>query len=347
MTDAAALSIQDVTTRGNSSFGRWLLRIWVLGIYAYLLLCMLFGGPFTAFDHVNYIAFLNDPKPFSFEPGYTLVAYFANALLEPDDRFPAVFLVWAIPPLIMAWRSSLDAAQGTRRMLAFACVITKGFVVGFITQRFFFAELWLAALLIQSESANFPRNWLAWIPGLALHFSSLVIVPSRIWMRTRITWSRVLLASLLLFLLYLYVNFFSNLQFFVFDYSRYIGDEAVGSWISPTLEMGGLAGMCLVTLPRSLRWNAILLCCFVLAIKLTLAKIEVLSRVFQIEADFLLIIICLFGLRLRWLAGFFAAGFGMLQAGFSATSADMAFTHILAISNAISSVQEYWRLGPH
>lgn len=112
----------------------WL--IYIISIYSYLYLLIWLGGPFIAFDHENYINFLNDPFPFFFEPLYTVSAYFIKWLFLEEDRFPAIFILFTLPPLLIVWRYSGQKKSHPAALLAFACVVTKSFYIGFIAQDF-------------------------------------------------------------------------------------------------------------------------------------------------------------------------------------------------------------------
>ena len=174
------------------------------------------GGPFIAYDHVNYINFLNDPIPFLFEPGYTAVAYAFHGLLDESVRFPAMFLLWTAPPVWIVWKRDRREQGGAKGMMLFACVLTKAFYIGFITQRFFFAELWVAALIIHGSGRN-RISFKESMPGLLLHFSTLSVLPSLIWLRHRFTWRKLVMGCGLVLLAYGYLKLISGFQLFGYD----------------------------------------------------------------------------------------------------------------------------------
>ena len=74
---------------------------YILFIYSYLYICMFYGGPFDAFDHENYINFLNNPTPFLFEPFYYLIAIICNLIFTEEFRFPLVFFIFTFFPLLL------------------------------------------------------------------------------------------------------------------------------------------------------------------------------------------------------------------------------------------------------
>jgi hypothetical protein len=175
----------------------------VLIIYGYLYLCMFLGGPFQAFDHENYIAFLDNPQPFFFEPGYTLLAYLLNAYVADNLRFGLIFLLLSLPPLLIVLSSRRHCPRG---VIVFLCVLVKSFYIGFVAQRFFFAELWLAALLVRSTSDRVGPWAASLAPGLAIHFSALSVAPSLFWLQSRFSWFKCGMGILAMAVLYLLVS---------------------------------------------------------------------------------------------------------------------------------------------
>lgn len=315
-------------------FTIWVTSSAVIIIYVYLYLCMFLGGPFWAFDHENYIAFLDNPVPFFFEPGYTLLAYLLNAFVAADLRFGLIFLLLSLPPLLMVLANRRHCKRG---VIVFLCVLLKSFYIGFISQRFFFAELWLAALLVRSSTDRFGPWAASLVPGLAIHFSALSVVPSLFWLQSRFSWFKCGLGILATVALYFLVRT-SELRFLAYDYSRYLDSEhREGIPFFTIAQMFVLAGICVLALPRSDRGNFIVLIVLLLLAKIIMGNIEVFSRIFQIQTD---LIIVLVGLRSRRLLPLFlllcfSTGFLVLQMFLTPTSAEAGIVHWQAISNLI------------
>lgn len=317
-------------------FTVWVTTSVVLIIYIYLYLCIFLGGPFLAFDHENYIAFLDNPLPFFFEPGYTLLAYALNASIAADLRFGLVFLLLSLPPLLMVLSNRRHCPRG---VIVFLCVLMKAFYIGFITQRFFFAELWLAAVLVRGASDRVGPWTASLVPGLATHFAALSVAPSLFWLQSRFTWFKCGLGILAIVVLYLLVRA-SELRFLAYDYSRYLDSEHTGGIPVFTIaQMFVLAGICVLALPRSDHGNFIVLILLLLSTKIIMGNIEVFSRVFQIQTD---LIILLVGLRARrmlplFLLLCFSIGFLVIQMFLTPTSAEVSGVHWQAISNVIDA----------
>jgi hypothetical protein len=317
-------------------FTIWVATSLVLIIYGYLYLCMFLGGPFWAFDHENYIAFLDNPLPFFFEPGYTLLAYLLNAYVATDLRFGLIFLLLSLPPLLIVLTNGKRCPRG---VIVFLCVLMKSFFIGFISQRFFFAELWLAALLVRSSSDRVSSWAASVVPGLALHFSALSVAPSLLWLQSRFSWSKCGLGVLAIAALYFLVRT-SELRFLVYDYSRYLDSKyREGIPVFTIAQMFMLAGICALALPRSDLGNFLSLIIILLSTKILMGNIEVFSRVFQIQTD---LIILMVGLRARRLLPLFlllcfSIGFLVLQMFLTPTSAEAGIVHWQAISNVFDA----------
>jgi hypothetical protein len=307
-------------------------------IFGYLYLCMFRGGPFIAFDHENYINFLNEPYPFFFEPGYTAVAFVVNALVDEDGRFPVVFLLFTAPPLAIVWRSAARGSDGGRAMMVFACIVTKAFYIGYITQRFLFAELWVAALLIARGPADARVRWTMLLPGM-VHFSSLTAIPALLWLRSTFTVRKTVIAFALLSLITFYVRVVSGFQLLGYDYSRYLDADGEGGGfpVLSALEMGVLAMICRFVLPRDKAGNFVALIGLLLMMKVAFGDIEVFSRIFQVEIDVVMVMAGLHARRGLWLLFLFGFGFFVSQVAFTKTSAEMLVYHATAIVNVLSS----------
>jgi len=315
-------------------------RIWLLPvalIFAYLYACMFLGGPFIAFDHENYINFLDAPYPFFFEPGYTAVAYAINVLFPDEARFPAAFTFFTLPPLLLVLREGARERDG-RALMVFGCVLVKAFYIGYITQRFFFAELWAAALVIQRGPDERRLSWRLLLPGM-IHFSALTIVPGLLWLRSRFSVGKTALGCAVLFAFWFYVRVVSGFQLFGYDYSRYLDQEGAGGFpFFTVIEMVALAAICWLVVPRGKSANYVAFAGLLLLLKIIFGDIEVFSRIFQIEIDLLMVMAGLHARRRRALLFLFGLGFFVLQAAFTSTAAEMIVYHATAVANVLRAL---------
>ena len=311
--------------------------VYALLIYAYLYLCIFFGNPFIAFDHENYINFLNDPFPFLFEPGYTLAGYLINGFVEEQARFPVMFAIFTLPPLLIVWFSTARSPSFGRGMMIFACVLTKSFYIGFIAQRFFFAELWVAALTIASMP-RLPKYKALLIPGL-LHFSVLATLPCLAWLNSAFSWRKLLYSIGALILIYAYIMVFSGFQLLGYDYSRYLNPESMtGNYsLFTLLESVILLSILKLILPKDYVGNFVVLVCLIYLTKMIFSGIEVFSRVFQIQVDVIIIMAGLHARNHPYLLYYFCLGFLILQIFFTPTSVEMSTYHSIAVMNAWSA----------
>jgi hypothetical protein len=314
----------------------WL--ICLITIYSYLYFLIWLGGPFIAFDHENYINFLNDPYPFFFEPLYTVSAFLINWLLLEEERFPAIFILFTLPPLLIVWRYSGQKNSHPAALLAFACVVTKSFYIGFIAQRFFFAELWVTALLITTIN-NPPSLLRKLIPGL-IHFSALTLIPVLIWFRLRFSWRKFTLALGIIVCSYGYIKFLSGLELFGYSYARYLDlDHSVNGFpFMSLMQLFVLAAICMFVAVKKQRMNLVALCVLVFVIKLIFSDIEVFSRIIQILTDIIIIVAVLNSRKAPVLLFAYCFGFMILQVFFTPTSSEMASHHLLAIINSWQNI---------
>jgi hypothetical protein len=322
---------------GNVRRAFW--TAYVLVIYTYLYLCMFRGAPFLAFDHQNYITFLNNPYPFFFEPAYTAAGFVVNAMVVEESRFPVVFLLFTLPPLWIVWRHERKVAPAQRGLatMLFACVLTKAFVIGFIAQRLFFAELWVAALLIYASGRS-KLGWRAWLPGM-VHFSALSTLPSLYWLRTPFNWRKGGIAFGFVLFLFVYVKVLSGFQLFGYDYSRYLDPELASSGfpLFSVLEILALGFIVVRMLPLELRSNLIGLMALLVATKLLFADLEVFSRIFQIQLDLIIVIAGMRSRRGHLMLWAFSALFLILQLFVTSTSEDVLVFHTTALINALGT----------
>lgn len=325
-----------IQKNGLTIQSQWL--IFLISIYSYLYLLICLGRPFIAFDHENYINFLNDPYPFFFEPIYTLSAFLINWILLEEERFPAVFILFTLPPLLIVWRYSRQKNSHPAALLAFTCILTKSFYIGFIAQRFFFAELWVAALLITAVN-NPPSLLRKLIPGL-IHFSALTLIPVLIWFRLRFSWIKFTLAFGIIVCSYGYVKFLSGFELFGYSYSRYLDlDYSVNGFpFISLIQLFVLAGICMFVAVKKQRMNLAALCVLVFVIKLLFSDIEVFSRIIQMLTDIVIIMAVLNSRKAPVLLFAYCFGFMILQVFFTPTSSEMATHHLLAIINVLQNI---------
>jgi hypothetical protein len=312
----------------------WLICLVSIYIYLYLLICL--GGPFMAFDHENYINFLNEPYPFFFEPLYTVSAFLVNWLLLEEERFPAIFILFTLPPLVIVWSYSRKKNSHPAALLAFACVVTKSFYIGFIAQRFFFAELWGAVILITTVY-NPPTLLKKLVPGL-IHFSGLTLLPVLIWFKVRFSWAKFILALGIILCSYGYVKFLSGFELFGYSYARYLDlDYSLNGFpFMSLIQLFVLASICIFVAVKEQRINLVALCALVFIIKLLFSDIEVFSRIFQMLTDIIIVVAVLNSSKAPVLLFAYCFGFMILQVFFTPTANEMATHHLLALIN-------FWR----
>jgi hypothetical protein len=310
----------------------------ILLVYGYLYFLIVAGDPFLAFDHVNYINFLNEPYPFFFEPLYTFVAYLVNWLLNEDERFAFVFIIFTIIPLLIVWYSSRGINANPNAMLAYACIVIKSFYIGFIAQRFFFAELWVAAVLISSlpKSLSLFRQSFS---GL-IHFSALFVIPILFWMKSNFSLKKFILALMAILPSFVYVKYFSGFELFGYSYARYLelSDVEQSFPYMTLMQMLVLAGLCFFVASESQRLNLVGLCVLTLIIKILFSDIEVFSRVIQLATDVIIVLAVLFCRRTPVFIFLYCLGFLFLQLFFVQTAGEMAMHHISAILNLLQKI---------
>lgn len=304
---------------------------------------MFFGDPFTAYDHVNYINFLNEPILFYMEPIYTGVGFLVNWLFEPSIRFSVVFVFFTLPPLWFVWR---DAQRRTDEpcfgMVLFACILTKSFFVGWISQRFFFTELWLCALMIVAAPA-LPRVRNILALGM-LHFSALSLVPSFYFLKRDIRLVRVCLLLGILFSSYVYLRFFSSFELFGYDYSRYLNPDP--DLIKPgrinifsVLQVLVLASICWIVAQKEKAEKIVVLLMGLLLFKIIFYDIEVFSRITQIQLDMALVAAGISGrrsMKMPILLYSYSFGFFILQMFFTSTSEEVFSAHQEVVMNVLT-----------
>lgn len=323
-----------VDARLKASF--WLLNIII--IYSYLYFCIFYGGPLFAFDHINYINFLNDPYWNFFEPGYTFLSFLIYGIVDEELRFPCMFVLSTLPPLILIIINYLNTKQVNSYLglMIFSWILIKSFYIGFVAQRFFFAELWMATLIIIYGS-SIKIGFRSLIPG-AFQFSALTIIPSLIFLNLKLSFNKYLIAVISLFLGIIYIKFFSDFKLFGYDYSRYLDPQnnLTGNPILSILQIFILGGIAYFSLEKKWFINIAFLLLLVLLTKLALGQFEVISRVFQIQIDLVITLIGLNAIKNIYLTYFFCIGFFLIQVFLSTNSHDMWMIHHESFSNASS-----------
>lgn len=303
----------------------------VVAIYAYLYACMFLGAPFIAYDHLNYINFLKEPIPLFYEPIYTGIAYLLAYLPFEDLRFPLIFLIFTAPPFWLVLRSDRLAKNSARGMILYACILIKSFYIGYISQRFFFVELWVSALLIYYSQGFIKRTPI--IPGL-IHFSALSIIPSVFWLRGKKNILVILGAILLFVSLTIYLRYFSDLMFFGYTYQRYLDSEKARSFpFMSVIQMSVLALLCWVTIYKRWRTSYMMLIIAVTSFKIIFSDFEVFSRIFQIQTDLIIVTAGLVAYRYIKLFFVYCLGFFILQLFFTPTAAEVGEIHSTSIIN--------------
>lgn len=299
---------------------------------------MFFGGPFTAFDHQNYIAFINEPSLYYFEPAYTIISYLLSTYfinIAVENKFAIIYVIFTLPPLLWVLIKSAKRQDRNSSLFIYAVILTKGFIIGFISQRFFFSELALAALLI---SANKSTLSIAQILSTSLiHFSSLSLVLSRAILKSRINLYKVLSVCAVSYFLLKYLISQMDFIFLGYDYSRYLelmGTSESNHYLS-IAQFFSLSLLILVTVTKDNRNILLFMCALLAIIKPLLLDIEATSRIFQIQTDLILLTAFNHSNRNRILFLFYAMGFGLLQLLASSKAYDVSDVHYSALQNAI------------
>ena len=306
--------------------------------YTYMYLIIFLGGPFFAFDHLNYINFIDYPTPFFYEPLYTIAVYSLKRLsnLNSEMIFGFIYVLFTLIPLLWIFIKNSKIQDRLSSLFIFAVILTKGFIIGFIAQRFFFSELALSALLITSQKRelNVPRI----LAVGSIHFSAIsLLISSFILKRVR----NLLVIIILMVLLYhVGVNLIDKVgwSFFNYDYSRYLeliapSETAI---MLPILQYATLLCLIILTVKKT-KWHKLMYLCLFLGIcRLLLSDIEVLSRVFQLQIDFILLMGFINANKNRILYACYAIGFSILQLAFSSKASEVRYVHEQAFQNMVS-----------
>lgn len=309
--------------------------IYILFIYSYLYICMFYGGPFYAFDHENYIRFLNNPRPFFFEPFYYLIAVLCNIIFTEDYRFPFIFLLFTIFPLLLIIKKTKFNNLGLVGLITFASILTKSFYIGFISQRFFFTELIIASVIITSFNKN---NYFSFFISGLIHFSALSIFFSNLYFNLK--FNKKLILSLVSLVIILTILFKANLFFSFggYDYTRYLDSDPVNFSIFTLIQSLILILFIYFFSSKKLKSHLILLILFIFTLKIIFLQLEVFSRIFQIVTDVILIYFSYSGKKSSIVVFIFCFAFSLLQIFFVGRSQETREIHVNAIYNAFKKI---------
>lgn len=311
----------------------WLLYISI--IYGYLYVCILYGGPFFAYDHINYIDFLNSPVPFLFEPLYYLVSLLVNLFISEDNRFPLIFIFFTAPPFFVTFLATYNQPNGSKKLMIFAAILTKSFYIGFISQRIFFAELIVTSAIIYFWEKKSQLIGII-LAGL-IHFSALTILPILIFLRSRFSYKIVGFSFLILILLYVLLKLRLVFSFFGFDYSRYLDAEFSPINLFTLLQTAVLTVIIYLWDSQKNKRQLIFLAILLGVLKVLFSELEVFSRVFQIITDVILIFLGFSAKKTPLATYLFCLGFAFLQIFIVSRSDETREVHVGAVINAISS----------
>ena len=245
---------------------------------------MIFGYPFESFDHQNYISFLSSPYPFFFEPLYTFLAYIAAYLFSNEYRFTIIFILFFFVPSILIIKNA-----DNEKNYIYLWILIKSALVGFISQRFWFAELWFAYFYLMYKD-NFQKIIIQTIGVGMIHFGTLGNLPIIFLVNKK--FNKYIYLALIIgaaLLAYFFINDFKILSY---DYSRYL---EIGNHKTLSIyDFGPIAYLFILNLIITDKKYSKLI--FYALIYISLTKIlfnnlEVYSRVYQANIDLILILI--------------------------------------------------------
>ena len=249
----------------------------------YFLLLMTYGYPFESFDHQNYINFLADPSPFFFEPIYTLAAYIID-LLDIDNRFLTIYLILGfLPSLLVLANNSKKIDQ----YFIYFWIFIKSSLIGFISQRFWFAEMWAMYFYIFHNKRIVK---LSIIPGL-IHFGLLANLPIFYYLKNGI--NRLFLFFFITINLFIIYFVLSDYKFLNYNYSRYLYISNDNSIIPSILNISILILINNFLTNNYIKHKLLIVIILTIIYKLIFHHIEVFSRIFQSSIDIILITIFL------------------------------------------------------
>ena len=245
---------------------------------------MIFGYPFESFDHQNYINFLSSPYPFFFEPIYTLTAYIAAYLFVDEYRFTIIFIIFFSIPSFLIIKNA-----NNEKNYIYLWILIKSALVGFISQRFWFAELWFVYFYLMYES-NFRKIVLQTIGVGMIHFGALGNLPIIFLINKKFTKYAYLISIAGVALLgYFFLNDF---KLFNYDYSRYL---EIGNTKTLSLFDFGpvvyLLALNIFVTDRKYSRLIFYVIIYTILLKILFNNLEVYSRIYQANIDLILILI--------------------------------------------------------
>lgn len=247
---------------------------------------MWFGYPFTSFDHQNYINFLEEPFPFFFEPIYTLVAISLTHVVSPDYRFFVIFFIFVATPTVLI--VNLNARHGyASPQYIFFWILFKSSFVGFISQRFWFSELWMSYFILRCSS-NLTQFSVGVIFSSGIHFGVAGVLPLYYFLLRGASRIFIVLFAISLIGIFYFKNV--NYIFLWYDYSRYVGMGTERGF--PYFSLLTMILICVVaisSLQTKMAIRVMLASFGVLVFKVIFSELDVYSRIFQAQVDLLLI----------------------------------------------------------
>lgn len=314
----------------------WYSTVLVVSAFALLV----WGGPHESFDHVNYIEFFADPFAMHFEPLYTAVAFLFAKFVPESARFGASFFLFAVVPTLLLWHVSRPSDWACSPQFAYAMILTKSIFVGYISQRFFFVELWLTLLMAYAWSRP-VSFYFGVIVAAGVHFSAVVAAPVYFVLRRGVRNFDVIVAAAIIVLVALYVRDVAGYKILSYDYSRYVDvGEDRGFPIFSLATLAVVALLAYVVAERGVT-GAVLQISLVLAIlKILFLELDVFSRIFQLAVDLMLIAVAARARasRLALLPALVAVAFALSQMFGVARSEEMRGYWIDAAENSLSSL---------
>jgi hypothetical protein len=297
---------------------------------------MWFGYPFESFDHINYISFLDDPYPFFFEPLYTIVAIAVANTIPSENRFFVVFFLFVNTPTLLVAFLSPWHGRSTPQYI-YLWILLKSSYIGFISQRFWFAELWMTYFVLR-----YFKSWVRICAGFILtsgvHFGVLGVIP--LWYFLSNGFNRLLVISAAMMMVGVVYFVSAGYTVFGYDYSRYVGMGDDRGF--PYFSLFTLLFICWfarVSLRKSIWIRFVVAELVIFALKVQFFDLDVYSRIFQAQVDILLVYIAINGVgRYSFLAmPIFSLMFILGQSLVASTGQDVNFYIEAAFANAFEN----------
>lgn len=273
--------------------------LWVTVLMMFLILLnflMWFGYPFESFDHINYIEFLNEPYPFFFEPLYTLVAFSLSNIVSYEYRFFAVFFLFVTGPSLLVMFLNVQHGRTSPQYIYF-WILFKSSLIGFISQRFWFAELWMTYFILRYFDSCI-RACVGFVFTSGIHFGIAGSLPLYYFLLNGTSRLFITCIAVLMVGVAYIVNV--NYIFLGYDYSRYVGMPSERGF--PYFSMLTMVLVCvlaILSLQKILYVRVIAASFLIFAFKVIFSDLDVYSRIFQVQVDVLIIFIALNGVGSR------------------------------------------------